>query len=118
MLRDRKSVEYKDRRIPQRIVKEAIAIVTISFMIIVVFSILLSITENFSMKEVVYETISAFATVGLSLGITAELSFLGKILVTLLMYIGRVGPLTVAFALGQNSDVEEYTLMKGNIVVG
>jgi trk system potassium uptake protein TrkH len=50
-----------------------------------------------------FETVSAFGTVGLSLGITAQLSTLGKLMISLVMFIGRVGPLTLVLAVGQNA---------------
>jgi trk system potassium uptake protein TrkH len=61
----------------------------------------LSITETSNFLTILYETTSAFGTVGLSLGLTPELSTVGKIIIIFTMYTGRVGPLTLALALAK-----------------
>jgi trk system potassium uptake protein TrkH len=63
---------------------------------------LLTITETgFSFLEILFETVSAFGTVGLSMGITPELSYIGRLVIIFLMFAGRVGPLTITFALAR-----------------
>jgi len=61
----------------------------------------LSITETSNFLTVLYETTSAFGTVGLSLGLTPELSTVGRIIIIFTMYTGRVGPLTLALVLAK-----------------
>ena len=56
------------------------------------------------MSKILFETVSAFGTVGLSAGFTGELSPTGRILITIMMFIGRLGPLTMAFALTIHSN--------------
>ena len=58
--------------------------------------------EDMSFEKVTFEVISAFATVGLSMGITADLSAMSKILLIITMFIGRLGPMTVALAFTNN----------------
>jgi trk system potassium uptake protein TrkH len=78
---------------------------------------LLMLTENASFESVMFETISAFATVGLTAGLTAHLSEPGKIIMVVVMIIGRIGPLTLAYMLARPKP----TLLKypdGNVFAG
>jgi trk system potassium uptake protein TrkH len=67
-----------------------------------------------------FETTSAFGTVGLTRGVTPNLSTFGRIIITLTMYFGRVGPLTMAFAFGKNQKTSgaNYRYAEENIMVG
>jgi trk system potassium uptake protein TrkH len=65
---------------------------------------LLLLSEKAEFIQIVFETISAFGTVGLSMGITPHLTWIGKILIMLTMFFGRVGLITIALSLGMNSD--------------
>jgi trk system potassium uptake protein TrkH len=65
-----------------------------------------------------FEVISAFGTVGLSTGITPSLSFLGKILITLLMYVGRIGPLTLIYAFAVRNRKTNINYAEENIAIG
>ncbi len=91
------------RKIPFKTIKRAVALVVISMCIVVISIVLLTITErnnpNIEFMGATYEVFSAFGTVGLTLGVTPILSIPGKILIMILMYIGRVGPITLSFAL-------------------
>ena len=71
---------------------------------------MLTVTESLPFLPLVFETVSAFATVGLSTGITASFSVAGKLILIFLMFIGRVGPLTILTAAGkkERSDTIEY----------
>jgi len=64
------------------------------------------------------ETVSALATVGVSQGITPELSYMGKGLIVFLMYVGRIGPLTLALALGERRRRGVMHYPEGKIMVG
>lgn len=87
------------RKIPFDIVSRALTIIMISVMVIFCVVGILSMTEDFSFMEILFETISAFATVGTTLGITSELSLVGRITIIVVMFIGRLGPVTMAVAL-------------------
>ena len=89
---------YK-RTIPKDVVTRSLLLSLFSFLAVCLFVFLLLLTESFSMKDILFEAVSAFGTVGLSLGITFDLTVLGKLLVTVLMFIGRVGPLALVFAM-------------------
>lgn len=87
------------RRIPRQIIRRSITILMIAFSTVVGMLIILTFTEDFSFMELLYEVVSALATVGISLGITSGLSFIGKIVIIIAMFIGRLGPITIAVAL-------------------
>lgn len=97
---EEETVLYK-RTISRNIVYKAVAISFISVFIIFSVTMVLSITETSNFLTILYETTSAFGTVGLSLGLTPELSTVGKIIIIFTMYTGRVGPLTLALALAK-----------------
>ncbi len=83
----------------QELINKAVTILLLCSALVVSVSLLLLITERADFLSVLFETTSAFATVGLTMGITTELSTAGKIILILTMYLGRLGPLTVAFAM-------------------
>lgn len=114
---DRDVVIYK-RTINEDIIKRSLAIVVVSMTLIIVVSTILTITENFIFLDVLFETTSAFATVGLTRGITPNLSSIGKFIIALTMYAGRVGPLTMAFAFANKNKAKKYRYAEGNIIVG
>ncbi|MBQ7898023.1 MAG: potassium transporter KtrB [Clostridia bacterium] len=97
------SVKNKDettlfsRSIPLETLKKAIAVVTMSLFIVIVSSLLLSLVSSASVIDILYETVSAAATVGLSRNLTPFLNQWGKLIVTATMYLGRVGPISLAF---------------------
>lgn len=114
---DRDVVIYK-RTINEDIIKRSLAIVVVSMTLIIVVSTILTITEDFIFLDVLFETTSAFATVGLTRGITPNLSSIGKLIIALTMYAGRVGPLTMAFAFANKNRAKKYRYADGNIIVG
>ncbi|WP_035172140.1 TrkH family potassium uptake protein [Caldanaerobius polysaccharolyticus] len=99
------------RTIPRSTVYRAIAIAFISIFIVLSVTMVLSRTETSDFLTELYETTSAFGTVGLSLGLTPKLTAIGKIVIILTMYSGRVGPLTLALALAQRQK-EKKSIMK------
>ena len=88
------------RHIGMDVVRKALAIFLVSITIVLSVSFILTITESARLVDILYETVSALATVGASKGMTADLSDVGKILITFCMYLGRLGPMTMAFAFG------------------
>jgi trk system potassium uptake protein TrkH len=98
-IRGERHAYFWDRRIPQGVLEKAIAL---SFCFLVFFgmsALVLMMTESQPFEAILFETMSALGTVGLSLGITGELSTPGKLIVTLLMLAGRLGPLTLMLGL-------------------
>jgi trk system potassium uptake protein TrkH len=99
MGRGRASPVLFRRNIPARIVYKSVAIAVMAAMTVTAGLALLLLTQRLPFDKLLFETVSAFGTVGLSLGATFELNEIGKFIVALVMFIGRVGPLTVALLL-------------------
>lgn len=91
------------RHISTETVRKALAIFLVSIFIILSVSFMLTITESAPLVDILYETVSALATVGASKGMTPHLTDAGKNLITLCMYLGRIGPMTMAFAFGMKA---------------
>ncbi|MGL4363439.1 MAG: TrkH family potassium uptake protein [Cellulosilyticaceae bacterium] len=87
------------RTIPTRNIMRALTVIMLGFTVIIMMLMILTVTEQASFVETMFETISAFATVGLTLGITSELTLIGKIIIIILMFIGRLGAITIGVAL-------------------
>ena len=87
------------RRIPHETVRRAFTITTLACFVVVGAALLLEYFDGFSLMESAFEVFSAFGTVGLSMGITPKLSSIGKLIIITVMFIGRVGPLTLALSL-------------------
>ncbi|HAQ41309.1 MAG TPA: Trk family potassium uptake protein [Clostridiales bacterium] len=122
MFRGKRDYEVFERRIMPEMTLKAAAILMISLMLVLATSIILSVTEEaagYDYLDILYETVSAFATVGLTRGLTPYLSSAGKIILSVVMFIGRVGPMTVAFAfLRQNKNIGNYTYPEGKVIIG
>jgi trk system potassium uptake protein TrkH len=110
VIRGREDTEVFKRRIPKEIVYRALAIVTMSLLIIVAVVVVLTITEDTGFMEALFETVSAFGTVGLSMGITPYLTPAGKAIIIMTMFAGRLGPLTVTFALARRHSRNKVKL--------
>ncbi len=96
-------IVLRERRLPWEVVQRALAITFISLTLVVAVSMALSVVEGGEYLPLLFETTSAFGTVGLSTGVTPDLSAPGRVLIILTMFAGRVGPLTLAFALARRS---------------
>ena len=103
-IRNKKSPTLFGRRISEESVKKAVAVAVTFLMISSISTLLLMATNNTSALDAVYETVSATATVGLSRNLTASLNTLGKIIIIITMYFGRVGPISLAVALGSKNE--------------
>jgi len=105
------------RTIPHDIVYRAATIMTVATMAAVVVMFLLLATHSMRPEKVAFEAVSALATVGLSIGGTSELNAFGKWLIALTMFIGRVGPISLALALG-SSRPSQITFPEAKLMVG
>lgn len=97
-IRNKQDVEVFHRRIPDAYVKKAVTVSGISLLVLFAATLGLCITENADFLDIVYETTSSIATVGLTRGLTPQLSDVGKFIIILTMYLGRIGPITMALA--------------------
>ncbi|MGX7594496.1 TrkH family potassium uptake protein [Planococcus plakortidis] len=116
-LNGKKEAVIFNRAIPSHLLERSLAIVFISMTAVFTGILVLSYTENAPFEWIVFEAFSAFGTVGLSMGLTGELSVTGKIVIMMLMFIGRVGPVTLAFALARQHK-EPIRHPKGDIFTG
>ncbi|MET3504903.1 TrkH family potassium uptake protein [Halalkalibacter oceani] len=90
-----------ERTIPAHTILRALAIIVISLLFIFLTLFILTVTEQAPFLTILFEVMSAFGTVGLSIGLTENLSAVGKEVMIVLMFIGRIGPLTLAFTLAK-----------------
>ena len=110
MVKGKRQVVIRKKSIAEHISTKAISIAVISLVVIFIACTLLLLVEsttsrqycgNSYMGSLIFESVSAFGTVGLSVGVTPHLSYLGKIVIILTMYVGRIGPLTLALLIGR-----------------
>lgn len=119
VIKGREDTEVFGRRFTKEIVYKAFTIVFIGLSLVIGVTMILSYTEvGASFIDLLYESASALGTVGLTLGLTPELSSIGKILIMIMMYLGRVGPLTVMLALTRKKKKSGYKYPEGKILIG
>lgn len=117
LIKEKKNVTINKRTIPQKTILMALLKTFLSISIISIGIFLLTILENKSLIDLAFESFSAFGTVGLSRGITASLSDAGKLVIILLMFIGRVGPLAFIYSIIPTKDVYELDLPTEDISI-
>ena len=103
-VRNKNSATLFGRRISDDLVKKAVAVVVMFLTICATSTVFILATSNASAIDAVYETVSATATVGLSRNFTATLNAFGKLIIIVTMYFGRVGPISLAVALGRKNE--------------
>lgn len=119
-LRGKFDVELFERRIPAATVVKSIAIFIISLIIVSVgVLIMMRLEPDKSFLAIFFEVTSAFGTVGLSLGITPFLTMLGKFTMVVMMFVGRVGPLTLVLAIGSRAvTASNVEYPEGKVLIG
>lgn len=110
-------MEFFKRTIPNHIVFQAMSVVLLALTCVSVSTILLTITEDLPFLDLLFEEISAFATVGLSRGITSDLSSWGKFIITVSMFWGRVGILTFTVAFAKKADNRKYKYPEETLMI-
>lgn len=119
IVKNREDVEFFGRRIPQNLVYSAVAVVALSSLWIIIATFLLLITElRFGFIEILFETVSAFGTCGLSTGITSELSSYGKFIIISTMFFGRIGSLTMVLAFSKKKKKHPYRYPEERVAIG
>lgn len=115
----RTTVSMRGRTIARDQVFKAVAIFSLSLLWIIVTSFFLLITEEgWPFIDIVFESVSAFATLGLSTGITSSLSIMGKIFIIMSMIAGRLGVFAFVLALHKRSDVPEFSYPEERVIIG
>ncbi|MBA4141811.1 MAG: Ktr system potassium transporter B [Nitrosospira sp.] len=105
------------RSIHPEIIRKSLAMIVISLLSVTTAIFLLNITESGDFLDLAFEAVSAAATVGLSRGVTADLSSTGQFLIVVMMLIGRVGPLTIAFTLA-DTHRQSIQYPRGHVSIG
>src|SRR5690606_23651490 len=116
--RGNKNIKIFKREIHEEDIQKSFAVTLFAILLYFVSVMILSITENFSLMEILFEVSSAFGTVGLSMGITPDLSLIGKIVIMLLMFIGRIGILSFIFIIGKKGKEANYHYPKERLIIG
>ncbi len=119
VLKGRDETEVFGRRLSQYTVYRAMSIFLLGISIVIIGVMILSISEvGASFETILYEVLSAFGTVGLSQGLTPTLSATGRVVIAIIMYLGRVGPLTVMLALAGKQEKVNIKYPEGKLLIG
>jgi len=111
-------VSLFDRRITTGAQRQAVSVALVGVAVVVVPTILISLTSPYGVSEVLFEVISASATVGLSTGITADLGPVHQLLLVVLMFLGRLGPITFATALALRARQRFFRYPESAPIIG
>ena len=103
-IRNKEDTEVFGRRLTKQAVSKAVAVTCMSFIIMFTSTVLLSAVTDANALDIVYETVSATATVGLTRNLTVSLDSIGKLIIIITMYLGRVGPISLAVAFKRSKD--------------
>ena len=106
VIKNKRTIDVFNRQISEKSIKKAIAVFATSFSVMTLSTILLSAASNADFLDVLYETVSATATVGLTRNFTASLNTVGKSIIIATMYFGRVGPISLAVAFKMRKSSE------------
>jgi len=116
-LKGQKRCEFAHKTIPVDIILKAFISLFVAGLFILIGTFLLTITESGDFMDLLFEQISAFATVGLSRGATSELTEYGKVIITITMYVGRVGSLTLFAAFADRTRKQNYQYPSETVMV-
>lgn len=103
-IRNKDDAEVFDRRLTKQAVSKAVAVTCMSFIIMFASTVFLSAVTDANALDIVFETVSATATVGLTRNLTVSLGSVGKLIIIITMYLGRVGPISLAVAFRRRKD--------------
>jgi Trk-type K+ transport system membrane component len=117
-LRGESKVNIGHRRLPETTQRQVVTITMMGVALVTVSTYALLALTPHRLDQVLFEVISAFGTAGLSTGITPAVGTAGHLLLTVLMFIGRIGPLTLGSALALNRRARHYELPEERVIVG
>ena len=117
-LRGRRRAELFRRTLPPDVVRRALALVALSVLLLATAGIALMAVETQPFEDLAFEAVSAFGTVGLSAGATARLTQAGRLIITVLMFVGRLGPLTLALSLVGEVRPGAYAYPEERLMIG
>lgn len=119
-IRGKDDAEIFERRLPTDLVYKAMTITFVALSWVIFVALIMSLIEPYKFIQVLFEVVSAFGTVGLTTGITPDLTDLSRILIAITMFVGRLGPLTVLVALvhSQSKTVSNTHYIQDRVVIG
>ena len=117
-VRGERDVQAFERRIGERVVRQALTVALLSVGLVMAATVVLVEITRMSTHLVLFEVVSAFATVGLSTGITADVGTAGHLVLVLLMFVGRLGPITLVSALALRERQRLYHHPEGRPLIG
>lgn len=119
-VRGKRDTEMFGRRVPADNVRTGLAVLTISLLVVFTNIMLLLLTDGAEFRDTIFEVVTAIGTVGLSRGLTPDLTFWGKLIIIVTMYIGRIGPITMVLAFGvrRQTKGDNRELPEKRILVG
>jgi Trk-type K+ transport system membrane component len=113
------TIKIFKRRLPQVTIVKALVTVMLGFIINSVASVIMMLSEQSTLIPVMFEVASAFGTTGLSMGITGDLSVIGRLVIILVMFIGQIGITTIILIFSsEKKPKEHYTYPQENILIG
>ncbi|MGP7819149.1 TrkH family potassium uptake protein [Niallia sp. 01092] len=113
-----KNIKIFKREIHENDIIKSLVVTILASGICLIAVVLLSITENAPLLKIIFEVCSAFGTTGLSLGLTPELSTMGKCVIMVLMFIGRIGLTSFMYIIGGKEKKDNYHYPKERIIIG
>lgn len=116
-LKGKTEVVVLKRTIPMQTVIRSLVVSFLAFSLILIVVFILDLTQHADLSVIIFETTSAFGTVGLSMGLTPHLTVLGRLLITFVMFTGKIGPLTLAVSFSKQDD-SPIRYPKENILTG
>jgi len=116
--RGRSRLDLAGRTVPEGVLREALAVLSAGLFLVVGGTLGILLLAPVAVPVAAFEVVSAFGTVGLSTGLSAQLGAAGKLLLVLIMYCGRVGLLTVALGVAGGWRDRHYTLPEEPVMVG
>lgn len=118
VIRQRHDIEAGERRLSWEFFGRAVAIAMLSLALVMVVSVFILILNHAPLLEAMFETTSAFGTVGLTMGLTPHLTSVSRVLIIMTMYLGRVGPLTAAVALARSGSPSRIRYPETHVPIG
>jgi trk system potassium uptake protein len=106
------------RTLPRPLVSRALSVLTLAVLLVLLSSLALMVSDGLELLPALFEVTSAFGTVGLTLDVTPHLSTFGKILISVVMFLGRVGPITFIVALAARQRTPRYKYPEEEIAIG
>lgn len=113
-----KNIKVFNRELHEDDVRKSFVVSILAIFLCFAATIILAATEQFTLMEIMFEVSSAFGTTGLSMGITSELSSVGKVVIISLMFIGRIGILSFIFLFNRRNQQSNYHYPKERVIIG